>query len=487
MFSRGRTSGPSLSLTTKWTPLFLLPVLFVLLVARGTQAQPTRTTDLLYLRFGQGASEFAGNVGTGATPTAVSGAGALTKTQYAPSVELGYRFSSALSLGLGYQIGTNLSGIESETMQAVELLARYKGGARDWIVAPYLDLGINASTGRDRLRYGPSVGGGLDITVDRRLSFFAESRLHFAVPATVPFFPTEAADAYEAAAGVPLDVLTVTSVGAEFVLRSAPTVPRIRRVLGPTEVRLGDSITFSATINEANVAKPVERQWTFGTGASETGLTATHTFRRPGRHVVLFEAENHAGSDRTSLTVTVQDTLTPAHVASVEVAPTSTSVGREFVFRGRADGGRPLSYEWRFGDGTTASGASARHTYREAGEHTVQFSAANGAGRASRTLTIDVDEAPPSPGQKPYVIQIGVFDERENAERKALRVLFDGHAARVQSTDRGGSTLYRVWVGNFWTEEIARRTLPQVRGYASDAFVRKTQRGRREVEASIRP
>jgi chitodextrinase len=440
-------------------------------------------TDLFYLRSGQGISGHTGARGA----SAVYDTESLTEMRYAPSVELGYRFSSALSLGLGYQLGTNLDGVRNETVQSVQLLTRYKMGARDWIVSPYLELGINASTGRDRFRYGPSTGGGLDITVDSRLSVFAKSRLHLTVPTSVPFLPKEAADAYDAASGIPLNVLTVTSIGAEFVLRSKPTVPRIRRVLGPSRVRLGDSITFSATINAANVAKPVERRWTFGNGESETGMTATHTFGRPGRHTVLFEAENRTGSDRTSLTVTVQDTLRPVQISSVEVPPASTTVGRKLEFRGQAEGEEPLSYKWRFGDGTTASRASVLHTYAEAGKYTVQFSAANGAGSASRTFTLRVDSAPASSNWGPYVIQIGAFDERENAERTALRALADGYAARVQSIDQEEPALYRVWVGNFWAREIARRTLPQLRGYSPDAFVRETQRGKRTVEASIRP
>lgn len=481
---RDRRSVPSLSSFSTWGTLVLFAVAVALLATGPAQAQSPRTTDLFYLRLGQGLSNF---TRTGASHAGSYDTGLFTGARYAPSAELGYRFSPALTLGLGYQLGTNVRDAGSETVQAMQLLTRYKAGAESWAVAPFVDLGINASTGRDRFRYGPSIGAGLDIAVDNRLSFFVESQFNLTVPAAVPFFPGETADAYDSTAGVTLDVLSVTSIGAEFVLHSTPNGPTIRRLTGPMEVQVGEPATFSARLNAENVTKPVERAWTFGNGESGTGSTATHTFRRPGRHVVIFEAENQAGRDRTSLTVTVEDTLAPPRIALAQIAPSSALVGQELSFQGEADGGRPLSYEWRFGDGTTAKGTSASHTYDEPGTYTVQLTVSNAAGSASQTGSLQVNNRPTYSEPGRYVVQIGAFGERRNAERKALRALFDGHAARIRPAAQQGETLYRVWVGHFWAEDAARRSLSQLQDDASDAFVRKAQTRKAEWEASNQP
>lgn len=51
---------------------------------------------------------------------------------------------------------------------------------------------------------------------------------------------------------------------------------------------------------------------------------------------------------------------------------------------------RPLSYRWEFGDGETASGATVRHTYDQAGTYAVTFTASNEAGEDTDTLTVRV-------------------------------------------------------------------------------------------------
>lgn len=49
------------------------------------------------------------------------------------------------------------------------------------------------------------------------------------------------------------------------------------------------------------------------------------------------------------------------------------------------DADEPVSYEWEFGDGSTASGASADHAFAEAGSYSVSVTASNRKGKASLT------------------------------------------------------------------------------------------------------
>ena len=65
-----------------------------------------------------------------------------------------------------------------------------------------------------------------------------------------------------------------------------------------------------------------------------------------------------------------------------------------------ADATQPTTYTWDFGDGTTATGMVATHTFAQPGTYTVTFTAMNGKGRAvdTRTMTVTVERpvVPPS-------------------------------------------------------------------------------------------
>jgi len=50
----------------------------------------------------------------------------------------------------------------------------------------------------------------------------------------------------------------------------------------------------------------------------------------------------------------------------------------------------PLTYTWNFGDGATASGLLANHTYNSAGEYSIQFQASNDGGSDSDNTSVIV-------------------------------------------------------------------------------------------------
>lgn len=170
--------------------LLLLTAFLLFAYTEPTRAQPLRAGEAFYLKFGQGASDLSGNAGTG------TGLGDLVDSkkfsgddpQYAFSLEMGYRFSGFSSLGVGYQLGSYYHPARegrragSEYVHTVQLLARRKFGSRGWRVVPYVDVGLNASAGVERISVGPSLGVGLSVAVDRRMSIFLESRLNVMFP-----------------------------------------------------------------------------------------------------------------------------------------------------------------------------------------------------------------------------------------------------------------------------------------------------------------
>jgi PKD repeat protein len=78
--------------------------------------------------------------------------------------------------------------------------------------------------------------------------------------------------------------------------------------------------------------------------------------------------------------------------------PTAVAVGETATFTAavREEGTQPMRYQWDFGDGSTASGRTASHSYRKPGTYEVTFTARNEAGRASHSTRIVVGQ--PGPG-----------------------------------------------------------------------------------------
>jgi PKD repeat protein len=136
--------------------------------------------------------------------------------------------------------------------------------------------------------------------------------------------------------------------------------------------------------------------WTFGDGASAGGPTASHVYTTPGTYNV-------------TLTVTAQDgrTANVTHAVTIArsgslVAAFTTSGSREGTVSFSATGSSApsgdsiQSYIWSFGDGATAAGASASHSFR-AGSHTVTLTVIDSYGQqASTSRVLAISDEPPS-------------------------------------------------------------------------------------------
>jgi PKD repeat protein len=103
--------------------------------------------------------------------------------------------------------------------------------------------------------------------------------------------------------------------------------------------------------------------------------------------------------DSTETTVTVQEPEQNADpTASFTASPSSPASGEAVSFDASASGdadGSIASYEWDFGDGETATGASPSHTYDAAGDYDVTLAVTDDDGATdTETQTVSVSEAP---------------------------------------------------------------------------------------------
>ncbi|MGH2873971.1 MAG: PKD domain-containing protein, partial [Solirubrobacteraceae bacterium] len=160
---------------------------------------------------------------------------------------------------------------------------------------------------------------------------------------------------------------------------------------------VGHPVTFDADASsDPNAGGSLSSYaWSFGDGATGTGLKLQHTYASAGSYVVTLTVTDSSGSVSSVDARTIRVLALPiaAFTApAVSVAGAST----RFDAGGSHDpnGGAISGYSWRFGDGSSGSGAQPRHVYRRAGSYAVTLTVTDSYG-VSATVTRTVVVAAP--------------------------------------------------------------------------------------------
>lgn len=182
------------SVLSMWASVLLVGLLLGAFPST-THAQSRRTGDVFYGKLGGGISDYTGDfpVGTTTYPLDFQEFSEGSGHPFVVAGEIGYQFSQKWAFALGVQAGNypivgyaGIGGISDAFRFAPQLLARYTFGRPSQTVAPYVDLGVNATFGGDSPPtspgFGPTVGGGVDILLKRRASFFVETRFNATFP-----------------------------------------------------------------------------------------------------------------------------------------------------------------------------------------------------------------------------------------------------------------------------------------------------------------
>jgi PKD repeat protein len=137
----------------------------------------------------------------------------------------------------------------------------------------------------------------------------------------------------------------------------------------------------------------VDFVWTFSDGGLATGEKVTRSFPTPGVFTVVLRVTDADGQTSAAMgQVTVRDS---AVVADFSISPTDPVVGAVVNFNGALSSTLPgatiVQYDWDFGDGTSATGIQANHTFDLAQTFTIVLTVRDSAGRvatASKTLQV---------------------------------------------------------------------------------------------------
>jgi hypothetical protein len=198
-------------------------------------------------------------------------------------------------------------------------------------------------------------------------------------------------------AAIPVPAALTKPVGSA---QSASPTGTITVPPGNTSVAAGTPMNFQGTGTDPN-GESLTVTWDFGDGGSGTGYTTSHTYASMGNFTVTMTVRNTDGvndPNPPTRTITVtqgQQSGPPTGTITTPAGNTSAYTGYVVSFAGTGTDpqGETLTGTWDFGDGSTATGFSASHTFGSAGVYTVTFTVRNTDGVSdphppTRTITV---------------------------------------------------------------------------------------------------
>jgi PKD repeat protein len=173
---------------------------------------------------------------------------------------------------------------------------------------------------------------------------------------------------------------------------SNPPTPTVSLSANRTVTDAGLPIGFTA-LPGAYGAPPFAYSWSFGDGATATGLTSTHAFVVAGNFTVnVTITDAHRGTGSNSLVVRVHS----APIALWSDSRSIVDIGIPVSFTASVVGGiAPYGYSWSFGDGSTGTGPAVQHAYTAHGVDVVQLFVDDGMHLHARTAGSVTVEALP--------------------------------------------------------------------------------------------
>lgn len=129
------------------------------------------------------------------------------------------------------------------------------------------------------------------------------------------------------------------------------------------------------TLTNTSAPTPGSAVWKFSDGTQLTGLNPVKTFANPGTYTVKLISD--FGACKDSITKSIQVVAKPGN-GFTATSNTGCKAPLPVSFTSQATGA--VSYQWKFGDGGTATDPNPTHIYQTAGTFDVTLIVANAAG-----------------------------------------------------------------------------------------------------------
>lgn len=188
----------------------------------------------------------------------------------------------------------------------------------------------------------------------------------------------------------------------------ATNQPPVARPGGPYNGAVNVAIAFNGSTSNDPDGSIASYAWNFGDGSTGSGPTPSHTYTGVGTYTVTLTVTDNGGlTNAASTTASISTVSGPQPPVARPGGPYSGTVNATVSFDGSASSdpdGRIVSYDWKFGDGGTASGAQVLHAYAATGTYTATLTVTDDSGlTASATATVTVT-APANDGATLYTL-----------------------------------------------------------------------------------
>lgn len=256
------------------------------------------------------------------------------------------------------------------------------------------------------------------------------------------------------------DNANATSLSILLMGTSNSTAPTPAFTVNPADPTLQQPVVFDATpTTDEGVAcrDACTYRWDFGGEASATGRVVTYRFLAVRTYPVTLTVTDAAGAT-ARLTTNVPVTQGAPPTAAITFSPASPAQFESVQFTAEASRvgvtGRTItSYQWRFGDGGTATGVTATHKYDVLGTYTVVLTVTDSAG-VQATATQNV------------IVVNGVtasFVISPSPTSTTRDTFFDAEGSQGSGSGFGGRNTIKEYIWNFGdstsTETTTSRTI----------------------------
>jgi len=153
----------------------------------------------------------------------------------------------------------------------------------------------------------------------------------------------------------------------------------------PQPAHLGEAVRFDATSTTSLDDSPISFFWDFGDGVTAQGQTASHSYGKAATYLASLTVRSEKGGWAMERSDVLVIELVPLHV-DFSVLPSSRARQPQsldpigFADETHTPAGRAVAWSWSFGDGATAVGQTASHTYAHGGDYIVQLTVTDDRG-----------------------------------------------------------------------------------------------------------
>jgi subtilisin family serine protease len=170
------------------------------------------------------------------------------------------------------------------------------------------------------------------------------------------------------------------------VIPGVSNKPPVADAGGPYTGIQGVAVAFNGAGSSDPDGDPLTYQWSFGDGSTGSGVSPTHAYASGGVFTVTLTVNDGKGgtdSDTTTATIEATNQLPVANAGPDKTVPLGSAVTLDGSGSSDPDGAI-ASFQWSFGDGSTATGATVSHTYAAAGVYTATLTVTDNKGATAQ-------------------------------------------------------------------------------------------------------